>query len=298
MSIVPSTGAAFSASRWSRRWRTLRTGLREFARQPLPLLGLIIFAGFILVATFAPLLAPYPFDAISRDARLPPSAVHLFGTDSLGRDVFSRVVMGSREILLLPFITSSLAVLFGAGFGLAMGYLGGWFDSLVSRLFDGLLAIPALLLALVVLGALGSSTIGLIPVIVLLYTPLVARVVRSAALGLRSARYVEAARLRGEPVWYILTREILPGVLPALMVEGALRFSYAIFLVTSLGFLGLGVQPPSPDWGRMVNEARNSFDQAPWALWYPAGAIALLVIAVNLLSDGLRRVLRYEGSVR
>ncbi len=298
MDTLPATNAAVTRTRSSRRWRTLKTGLREFARQPLPLLGLILFTTFSLIALFAPLLAPYPFDAISREARLPPSAAHLFGTDSLGRDVFSRVVMGSRDILLLPFITSTLAVVIGAGFGLAMGYLGGWFDSIISRLFDGLVAIPALLLALVVLGALGSSTIGLVIVIVLLYTPLVARVVRSATLGLRSVGYVEAARLRGEPVWAILTGEILPGVLPALMVEGALRFSYAIFLVTSLGFLGLGVQPPSPGWGRMVNEARSSFEQAPWALWYPAGAIALLVIGVNLLSDGLRRVLRYEGSVR
>jgi peptide/nickel transport system permease protein len=132
---------------------------------------------------------------------------------------------------------------------------------------------------------------------VLLYTPIVARVVRSATLNLRAAGYIEAARLRGERTPYILFREILPGVLPALAVEAALRFSYAIFLTASLGFLGLGVQPPSPDWGRMVNEARGFFAQAPWALWFPAGAIALLVIGVNLLSDGLRRVLRREGQM-
>ncbi|MCS7072387.1 MAG: ABC transporter permease, partial [Anaerolinea sp.] len=159
------------------------------------------------------------------------------------------------------------------------------------------LAIPALMLALVMLGTIGPSAPGLVIVIVLLYTPIVARVVRSATLNLRGAGYIEAARLRGESNWYILLRELLPGVLPALIVEASLRFSYAIFLTASLGFLGLGVQPPSPDWGRMVNEARDSYSQTPWALWFPAGAITLLVIGVNLLSDGLRRVFRYEGQI-
>jgi peptide/nickel transport system permease protein len=299
MTTTELTTPAAPGSRRSRRWlRTIGASLREIASRPLPLIGLIVVTAFILIAIFAPLIAPYRYDAISRNTYQPPSAEHWFGTDSLGRDVFSRVVMGSREILLLPAITTALALVLGVSLGLAMAYTGGWFDTIASRFMDGLLAIPALLLALVVLGSVGSSTTGLIFVIVLLYVPLVARVVRSAGLGLRSAGYVEAARLRGEPRAYILFREILPGVLPAVIVEGALRFSYAIFLITSLGFLGLGVQPPSPDWGRMVNEARDTFDQAPWALWFPAAAIAMLVIAVNLLSDGLRRVFRYEGSAR
>jgi peptide/nickel transport system permease protein len=267
-------------------------------RQRLPALGLIIVVLIVLVALFAPILAPFPYDAISRDILQPPSPAHWFGTDSLGRDVLSRVVYGARDILVLPVLITVLSVTLGATLGLAMGYRGGWFDTVSSRLLDGLLAIPALLLALVVLGTVGSSPAGLIGVVVLLYIPLVARVVRSAALGLRSTGYVEAARLRGESLRWILFRELLPGVMPALVVEGALRFAYAIFLVTSLGFLGLGVQPPSPDWGRMVNEARASYDLAPWALWYPAAAIALLVISVNLLSDGLRRVFRTEGSAR
>jgi peptide/nickel transport system permease protein len=139
--------------------------------------------------------------------------------------------------------------------------------------------------------------VGIIIVIVLLYTPIVTRVIRSATLNLRDSGYVEAARLRGESTAYILFREILPGVLPALTVEAALRFSYAIFLTASLGFLGLGVQPPSPDWGRMVSEARVNFAQTPWELWFPAAAIAILVIGVNLFADGLRRVFRYEGQL-
>lgn len=272
--------------------------IRQLAARPLSLVGLILVTLFVLLALFGPLIAPYRYDAIIRGAaRLPPGVEHPFGTDRLGRDVFSRVLWGARDIIALPLTATALSVIAGATLGLALGYFGGWIDEIVSRALDSLLAIPALMLALVMLGTIGPSAPGLVIVIVLLYTPIVARVVRSATLNLRGAGYIEAARLRGESNWYILLRELLPGVLPALIVEASLRFSYAIFLTASLGFLGLGVQPPSPDWGRMVNEARDSYSQTPWALWFPAGAITLLVIGVNLLSDGLRRVFRYEGQI-
>jgi peptide/nickel transport system permease protein len=250
------------------------------------------------MAIFGPMVAPYRFDAVIRGAsKQPPSAQYLLGTDKLGRDVFSRVLWGARDIIGLPTITTTLSVIFGTCIGLTIGFFGGLLDEIVSRTMDSLLAIPALVLALVMLGTIGPSPLGIIAVIVLLYTPIVARVVRSATLNIRSHGFIEASRLRGESTPYILFREILPGVLPALAVEAALRFSYAIFLTASLGFLGLGVQPPSPDWGRMVNEARDSFSQTPWALWAPSAAIALLVIGVNLMSDGLRRVFRYEGQI-
>lgn len=272
--------------------------LRQLARQPLSLLGTLIVVLFLLLAIFGPMIAPYEYDTIIRGAaRQPPSADFLFGTDKLGRDVFSRVLWGAREIIALPTITTALSVIFGTCIGLLVGYYGGLLDEIVSRALDSLLAIPALVLALVMLGTIGPSPVGIVIVIVVLYTPIVARVVRSATLNIRAQGFIEAAKLRGESTLYILFREILPGVLPALAVEAALRFSYAIFLTASLGFLGLGVQPPSPDWGRMVNEARDSFSTTPWALWAPAGAIALLVIGVNLLSDGLRRVFRYEGQI-
>ena len=270
--------------------------MRSLASRPLSLLGLIIVLVFGFIAFFGPMVAPYEFDELIRGAaRQPPSSEFFFGTDRLGRDVFSRVLWGAREIIGIPGIATGLSVLIGTTLGLALGYYGGWIDEVVSRALDSLLAIPALLLALVMLGTIGPSPIGIIIVIVLLYVPIVTRVIRSATLNVRGSGFIEAAKLRGEGTLYILFREILPNILPALTVEAALRFSYAIFLTASLGFLGLGVQPPSPDWGRMVNEAREGYARTPWALWYPAGAISVLVIGVNLLADGLRRLFRYEG---
>jgi len=285
----PSSFAQFGAG--------LLNVVRQLAQRPLSLIGAVVVLVFLLLAVFGPMLAPYEFDTIIRGAaRQPPSAQYWFGTDSLGRDVFSRVLWGAREIITIPGIATTIAVFLGTCLGLFLGYYGGWIDEVISRGLDSLLAIPALLLALVMLGTIGPSPVGIIMVIVLLYVPIVARVIRSATLNVRSAGFIEAARLRGEPTGYILFREILPSVLPALAVEAALRFSYAIFLTASLGFLGLGVQPPSPDWGRMVNEARDGYARTPWALWFPAGAIATLVIGVNLMADGLRGVFRYEGS--
>lgn len=271
---------------------------RKLASRPLSLLGIIIVVVFVFIAVFGPMVAPYEFDELIRGAaRQPPSGEFLFGTDKLGRDVFSRVLWGAREIIAIPGVATSIAVIIGTCTGLFLGFKGGWIDEVVSRALDSLLAIPALLLALVMLGTIGPSPIGIIFVIVLLYIPIVTRVIRSATLSSRNSGFIEAAKLRGESTAYILFREILPSVLPALMVEASLRFSYAIFLTSSLGFLGLGVQPPSPDWGRMVNEAREGYARTPWALWFPAGAIAMLVIGVNLLADGLRRVFRYEGQL-
>jgi peptide/nickel transport system permease protein len=278
--------------------RSFANSFRQLIRRPLSLIGLLIVVIFLLLAIFGPLIAPYRFDAVIQGAaRHPPSAEYIFGADRLGRDVFSRVLWGARDIVGLPVVTTIFSVIFGTCLGLLLGYYGGWLDEIVSRLLDSLLAIPALVLALVMLGTIGPSQAGIVIVIVVLYTPIVARVVRSATLNIRTYGFIEAAKLRGESTLYILFREILPGVLPALAVEAALRFSYAIFLTASLGFLGLGVQPPSPDWGRMVNEARDSFSQTPWALWAPAAAIAILIIGVNLLSDGMRRIFRYEGQI-
>ncbi|MDZ4670114.1 MAG: ABC transporter permease [Phototrophicales bacterium] len=278
--------------------------IHELIKRPLSLLGLIIVGIFVFLALFGSHIAPYKYDEFIRNdagrvmQRAEPSSAHLLGTDKEGRDVLSRVLWGARDIMLLPGIATFFSVLFGTALGMTIGYYGGWLDEIISRLLDSLLSIPALVLALVMLGLLGASPIGLVLVVVVLYIPIIARVIRSATLNIRAKGYIEIAKLRGESTFYILTREVLPSILPALTVEAALRFSYAIFLVASLGFLGLGVQPPSPDWGRMVDEARGEVLRAPWSLWSPAAAIAILVIGVNLLADGLRRVFRYEGQMR
>lgn len=280
------------------RFRQVVGFFRQLAERPLSLIGTLIVIVFFVMAVFGPMIAPHKFDElIPGAAKQVPSLHYLFGTDRLGRDVYSRVLWGARAIIALPGLATAIAVTLGTIIGLFLGYRGGWVDEIASRLLDSLLSIPALVLAMVMLGTVGPSDIGIIIVIVLLYTPIVTRVIRSATLNIRSSGYVEAAKLRGESTAYILFREILPGVLPALLVEAALRFSYAIFLTASLGFLGLGVQPPSPDWGRMVSEARANVAQTPWELWFPAGAIATLVVGVNLLADGLRRVFRYEGQL-
>ena len=275
------------------RGRRLHLILRRLYKSPTTAFGTTVFLLFLLAALIGPLIAPYGAnEQISSEARQPPSAAHLFGTDNLGRDVFSRVLLGAREILILAGLGTLSAVLVGTVIGLFSAYQGGWLDEVVMRLFDGLLALPALLFALLLLGILGPSIWSVLLVIFIVYTPIVARVVRSVVLSVKSKGYVEAARLRGETRRWILFKEIQPSVQPVLAVETALRFSYAIFLVASLGFLGVGVQPPSPNWGLMVKEARETVSQIPWALYFPAGAISVLVIGVNLMADGLKKALQ------
>lgn len=293
MSIAVSEPTTHAVAQRPNRW--LDVLHRLFAR-PASALGTAIVLLFLLMTVAAPLLAPYSAtEQIAGAARQAPSAQHWFGTDRLGRDVLSRVIWGAQDVLGLAGLGTLLAVFLGAAIGLFSGYKGGWIDEITFRLFDSLLAMPALLLALLLLGTVGPSRNSVMIVIVVVYTPIVARVVRSVVLGIKPKGFVEAARVRGEPLGYILFREILPSVMPALAVEGALRFSYAIFLVASLGFLGVGVQPPSPNWGLMVSEARTYVSLTPWALYFPVAAISLLVIGVNLMADGLKRALQVEG---
>ncbi len=271
-------------------WRRLR-------RQPVGLAGTLIFVLFLLMAIFGPLVAPYGYADQNVAERLqPPSLTHFFGTDNFGRDVFSRVLVGAREVFYLGGIGTILAAIIGTSLGLIAGYAGRLWDEGIMRLLDVLLAFPALLLAMVLLATTGASDLNLILVITVVYIPLFARIARGMVLDLRTREFVEAARLRGESRIYILFREMLPNAVPPLIVEGSVRFAYSIFLVASLGFLGLGVPPPSPDWGLQVNEARTFFDVAPWMLLFPAGAIALLVIGTSLMADGLRYVFSPPGS--
>jgi peptide/nickel transport system permease protein len=281
----------------SGRGRDLARAISRLYAKPIPALGASLSLIFLLAALIGPWVAPYgENEIILGEARQPPSSQHWFGTDNLGRDVFSRVLLGAREILVLAGTGTALAVVLGTAIGLLSGYRGGWLDEGVMRLFDSLLALPALLLALLLLGTVGPSQASVLVVLVVVYTPIVARVVRSVVLSAKTKGFVEAARLQGETLGHILFRELLPTVEPALAVEAALRFSYAIFLVASLGFLGVGVQPPSPNWGLMVKEARSFVAQLPWAMYFPAGAIAVTVIGINLLADGLKNLLQAPGS--
>lgn len=257
--------------------------------------GFLVVFFFLVMAFIGPFVAPFKYsDQILAERLQPPTARHWFGTDALGRDIFSRILVGSRDVFLVAGSGAILAILIGLLLGLTSGYFGGLLDEVIMRTMDVLLAIPPLLLSMVILGTVGPSRANVVFVVGFLYTPMVARVVRSVVLDVRTRGFVEAAKLRGESTTYVLLREILPSVLPSLAVESSMRFSYAIFLVASLGFLGLGVQPPSPDWGLMVGEARTWFSQAQWILLFPAGAIALLVVGVAFMSDGLRRILLPE----
>ena len=250
-----------------------------------------VFILFLFAALFGPLVAPYDHTAQDAAQRLQgPSPAHLMGTDNFGRDVFSRVLVGTQGVFYLGGAGTFLAAVLGTALGLIAGYAGRLWDEAIMRVLDVLLAFPALLLAMVLLSTVGPSDINLILVITILYIPMFARIARSMVLDLRTREFVEAARLRGESRRYILFGELLPNAVAPQQVEASIRFAYAIFLVASLGFLGLGVAPPSPDWGRQVNDARTFFDVAPWMLLFPAAAISALVISTSLMADGLRRV--------
>lgn len=287
--LLENAGVPPRASAWRLYWKRLK-------RHPLALAGSLVFGFFLLMAFIGPWVAPHEYQAQDIVNRLkPPGTEHLFGTDQYGRDIFSRILAGSRGIFLLGGTGTILAGLIGIALGLFSGYIGGLWDEILMRTLDIFLAFPPLLLALVILATVGPSMVSLILVVAILYVPMLARVTRSMVLDLKTKEFVEAAITRGETKGFILFREILPNAYAPLLVELSMRFSYAIFLVASLGFLGLGVQPPSPDWGLQINEARAYFSRAPWMLLFPAAAISFLVVATNLMTDGLRQVLQPEA---
>lgn len=275
----------------SERSKARRETIRLLLHRRAFILGNIIVIGWIVTALLGQRITPYdPFNDFAT-GHLPPSPAHWFGTDRLGRDVLSRVMVGSRDVLIVAPLAALLGVVAGALLGLVMGYYRGWVDNLLSRVIEAFLALPVILVALMTLVVLGSSPVVVIFVVGILFTPIVARTVRSAVLSERELDYVTAAKLRGETGLFILSREIFPNVLGPIVVEMTVRFGYAIFTVATLSFLGVGLQPPSPDWGLSVSEEyTNMISGVWWPTLFPAMAIASTVIAVNLIADSLQSV--------
>jgi len=251
--------------------------------------GAIIVGFWVLCAILGrTLVLQDPFASNPINGLEAPSVDNWFGTDRLGRDVFSRVIVGSRDILVIAPAATLLGTVLGTALGLVTGYFRGAVDDVLSRIIEAVLAVPVVLVAIMALVALGPSNVTIIAVVGLVFAPIIARTVRAAVLGERELEYVSAARLRNERTPYILFAEILPNVMGPVVVEFTVRLGYAIFIVATLSFLGLGVQPPAPDWGLQVLEHYGLISGGYWwPVLFPAAAIATLVIGVNLMADGL-----------
>jgi peptide/nickel transport system permease protein len=287
---IPGDLDVTGESRVSRRSLSFLRALRALTRSRVGMIGLAIVVFWIVIALLGPWIAPHPIyklDALNRNQ--PPSWTHPFGTDLYGRDVLSRVIVGSRSVLLIAPLATLLGLVLGIVIGVTTGYLGGIYDEVLMRIMDGFMAFPTLIILLLIISVVRTSTWVVILVIGINFAPYSGRVVRSSVLAIRNLEYVEAAKLRGESSLAIMLREILPNCGRPIVVEGTTRVGYAIFAEAGLSFLGLGVPPPTPDWGVMVNEARSNILIAPWVAIFPSLAIATLVVGVNLFADGVKQ---------
>ena len=270
-----------------------REVFRELLHSATFIVGAVILLFWIICAIFGPAIVPHdPYAQSLLGINKPPSSAHWFGTDQLGRDMFSRVIVGSRDILIIVPLATALGTVLGTAVGLAMGYFRGPVDDVLGRFVEAFLALPLIVTGLLVVTAVGHSDGPLILVIGLVFTPLIARTVRAAVLLERELDYVAAARLRGERSLYIMFVEILPNVLAPIVVEFTVRLGYAIFFVATLSFLGLGVQPPSPDWGLEISQNYGQVAAGYWwEVLFDALAIASLIVAVSLVADAVEGVL-------
>jgi len=275
--------------------------LRRLARHPQGRIGGAIMAGLVLVAALAPLLVSQAPNAVDIDQRfLPVSPPHPFGTDDLGRDVFARVVYGSRVALAAGFVTSALAAVVGTFCGIVSGYFGKDVDNVIMRLTDAFLAFPSLVLLIAFAATFGPGLINAMVAIGISSVPVFTRHLRGVTLVVRSRDFVEAARAQGSGAWRILGRHILPNTLPLVLVLGSLQVGGAILAESGLSYLGLGTQPPTPSWGSMITQGNTYLQLAPWIAIFPGAAIFVTVLGANLLGDALRDVLdpRLRGSLR
>jgi peptide/nickel transport system permease protein len=273
-----------------------RRAVRRFLRHRLAVAGLTVVVLFVLAAILAPWIAPFdPSETGWTRIRRPPSAVHWFGTDENGRDVLSRMLWGARASLLAGVVSVLGACLIGVPVGLLAGLAGGWLDAAVSRLVDAMLSIPFLILAIALAAFLGPALENAMLAIAITASPVFARLARGMAMEARATDWVEAARGLGNPPWRLALVHVLPNIVPPLLVQCTLAIAEAIIAEASLSFLGLGQQPPAPSWGSMLNSAQRFLETAPWLSIAPGAAIFLVVLAFNLLGDGLRDALDPRG---
>jgi peptide/nickel transport system permease protein len=270
-----------------------REVLRNLARSKTFIVGATIVGIWTICALFGYHIAPHtPFEQDLNSVNTGPSSAHWFGTDQIGRDVFSRVLAGARTVMVVALAATVLGTVLGTILGLVTGYLRGWVDESLSRLIDALLALPVVVTAVLVVAALGPSNTTVSICIGVIFAPLIARTVRTAVIQERELDYVTAARLRDERGFYIMFSELLPNVLPPIMVEFTVRLGYAIFTVASLSFLGLGIQLPTPDWGLDISQNISVVSAGYWwEVLFDAAAIATLVIGVNLVADAIDKAI-------
>ena len=259
---------------------------KEFRTMPLTAgFGLLMILTYVFVAIFAPIIAPFPETEIVGREYQAWDNVHLLGTDNLGRDMLSRLIYGARNTVGIAFVTTALAFILGSVLGLLAAVVGGWLDQFLSRTVDVLMAIPALIFALLLLTIVGTSIINMIIVIAVIDATRVFRLARAVAMNIVVMDYVEAAKLRGEGLWRLITREILPNAMAPLVAEFGLRFCFVFLTISALSFLGLGIQPPTADWGSMVKDNATLISFGDITPLLPAGAIALLTVSVNFVVD-------------
>ena len=270
----------------------MRELLSRMRRSPQGFLGMILVGTMLLVAIAGPWIAPFDPETFAPLQRYkPPSLAHWLGNDQYGRDILSRLLAGARSTVLLAILASALGTLAGALIGTTSAYLGGRADDAIMRTVDAVMSIPSLLMALFIVTLLGKSSINALFAIRVAFTPGMSRITRSVALAVRKQDYVSAAIARGESARYIVWREMLPNVVAPIIVEMTIRVAFAVMLFATLSFLGLGAQPPKPEWGLMVSESRKFMHLSPWMILWPSLAIATVAIGFNLLGDGLRDAL-------
>lgn len=312
MAVAQSiAGVAPAPSRWQRWWKSLSLVFDS----KVATVGLCLVLFWFALGLLSFVWTPHSTTQNDFKPNLPPSSVNWLGTDHLGRDILSRLMAGTQVVLLKTRLPEAIAsrvgvkvipggvalwgvfgaLIFGAILGLNAGYRGGWWDQIIMQILDALIAFPVIVLYLVIVAAFGHSDLVVILAITITGTPGMARLIRSMTFDIKTRDYVRAAQTRGESPWWVMFREILPNAMGPLLVDAMLRVGYAIFAIGTLGFLGIGLPPPEPDWGSMVNDARGDIFKHQLPIIWPALAIASLVIGLNLLADGLREeITRYQ----